>query len=233
LSLPTMDKQLKSQLRRLDKVLPYAQSIGPKQQLLDDMLDACYQQVLFSAEPGTEMALPTTEVEFNAVLEKRGSLAEHMDAMIDWLEQVLPKYHQIQKLMKGSTSIDRAFAYSDIKVQLSLLFCKGFMTQAGWRNLQGYRRYLDGILYRIDKLPGQIQRDRLRMGEYEEAAEPLLSAQKRLPLPYQTYPELKEYYWQLQELRVSLFAQSIGTREPVSNKRLRQRWNETKLTLPL
>jgi len=34
-------------------------------------------------------------------------------------------------------------------------------------------------------------------------------------------------------LRVSLFAQSIGTREPVSNKRLRQRWNETKLTLPL
>jgi len=78
-----------------------------------------------------------------------------------------------------------------------------------------------------------MQRDRLRMAEYEEAAEVLESALGKLPLKLSAYPELCDYYWLLQELRISLFAQSVGTREPVSNKRLRQKWNEIKLNLPL
>lgn len=228
LSLPTLDKQLRSQLRRLDKVLPYAQSIGPKQQLLDDLLDAAYAQVFLH-----EQEIPRDQQAFTQLLEKRADLAEFTDTLIDWMSQILPKYHQIQKTMKGNTSIDRAFAYSDIKAQLSLLFQKGFMVKAGWRNLQAYRRYLDAILYRIDKFQGQMQRDRLRMAEFEEAAESLNSALNKLPLPLTAYAELNDYYWLLQELRISLFAQSVGTREPVSNKRLRQKWNEIKLNLPL
>jgi ATP-dependent helicase HrpA len=46
-------------------------------------------------------------------------------------------------------------------------------------------------------------------------------------------PELMNFYWLLQELRMSLFAQPLGTSEPVSNKRLRQKWNEIKINLSL
>jgi len=228
LSLPTLDKQVRGQLRKLDKVLPYAQSIGPKQQLLDDLIDLAYAHVFLN-----DTEIPRQEDEFKQLLEKRADLADFVDVLIDWMGQILPKYHQIQKTMKGNTSIDRAFAYSDIKAQLGLLFQKGFMVLAGWRNLQAYRRYLDAVLYRIDKFQGQMQRDRLRMAEYEEAAEVLESALGKLPLKLSAYPELCDYYWLLQELRISLFAQSVGTREPVSNKRLRQKWNEIKLNLPL
>ena len=71
------------------------------------------------------------------------------------------------------------------------------------------------------------------MADYEDALAPWLNALKKLPLPYTAYTGMVDYFWLLQELRISLFAQSIGVREPVSNKRLRQRWNEIKLTLPL
>jgi hypothetical protein len=56
---------------------------------------------------------------------------------------------------------------------------------------------------------------------------------KQVAIPYYANTDLLNVYWLIQELRMSLFAQPLGTSEPVSIKRLRQRWNEVKAKLSL
>lgn len=228
LSLPGLDKDLRKELRLLDPVMPYAQGLTSKQALYNDVLDACYNLCLLADDD-----LPRSEEEFQQCLDKRADLHKTLLDIIDWLKRILPARHKIFKQMKGQTTIDRAFAYSDIKAQLGELFAEHFIVQTPWQYLKNYPRYLDGILYRLDKLQGQLQRDRLRIAEVDELVQLHQAAVKQLGIPYYANPELLHFYWLLQELRMSLFAQPLGTSEPVSNKRLRQKWNDIKLQLSL
>lgn len=228
LSLALQDKDLRKELRLLDPVMPYAQGLAPKQVFYNDILDACYNLCLLSADE-----LPRTEQAFKACLDKRAELYPTLVKIIDWLKRVLPLRHKILKQMKGNTTIDRAYAYSDVKSQLNELFQDNFIIQTPWVYLKSYPRYLEGILYRLDKLQGQLQRDRLRIAEVDELRQLHQAGIKQLSIPYYANADLLDFYWLLQELRMSLFAQPLGTSEPVSNKRLRQRWNEIKIKLSL
>jgi len=228
LSLASQDKDLRKQLRLLDPVMPYAQGLVAKQSLYDDVLDACYNLCML-----TDTELPRTDEAFKACLEKRSELHATLLVIIEWLKRILPLRHKIFKQMKGQTTIDRAFAYSDIKAQLGNLFCDRFIIQTPWLYLKSYPRYLEGVLYRLDKLQGQLQRDRLRIAEVDEVSQMYQSGIKQLSTPYYANPDLLQFYWLIQELRMSLFAQPLGTSEPVSIKRLRQKWNEIKITLSL
>jgi ATP-dependent helicase HrpA len=228
LSLALQDKDLRKELRLLDPVMPYAQGLAPKQVFYNDILDACYNLCLLSADE-----LPRTEQAFKACLDKRAELYPTLVKIIDWLKRVLPLRHKILKQMKGNTTIDRAYAYSDVKSQLNELFQENFIIQTPWVYLKSYPRYLEGILYRLDKLQGQLQRDRLRIAEVDELRQLHQAGIKQLSIPYYANADLLDFYWLLQELRMSLFAQPLGTSEPVSNKRLRQRWNEIKIKLSL
>lgn len=238
LTLAAQDKDLRKQLRLLDPVMPYAQGMVPKQDLYNDILDACYNLCMLSdldlnnQSPITK-ELPRTEEAFKKCLEKRADLHVTLLEIIDWLKRVLPLRHKILKQMKGQTTIDRAYAYSDIKAQLSRLFCNHFILHTPWCFLKNYPRYLEGILYRLDKLQGQLQRDRLRISEVDEIQALYEEGVKQISVPYHAIPSLLNFHWLIQELRMSLFAQPLGTSEPVSNKRLRQKWNEIKVELSL
>ena len=228
LSLAIQDKELRKELRLLDPVMPYAQGLAPKQEFYNDILDACYNLCMLS-----EDELPRTEQAFKQCLDNRSELYPTLVKIIDWLKRVLPLRHKVLKQMKGNTTIDRAYAYSDIKSQLNELFQPNFIIQTPWLYLKSYPRYIEGILYRLDKLQGQLQRDRLRIAEVDEMRQLHQAGIKQLAIPYYANAELLGFYWLIQELRMSLFAQPLGTSEPVSSKRLRQRWNEIKMELSL
>lgn len=228
LSLALQDKELRKELKLLDPVMPYAQGLAVKQVFYNDILDACYNLCMLSTDE-----LPRSEQAFNDCLAKRGELYPTLVKIIDWLKRILPLRHKILKQMKGNTTIDRAYAYSDIKFQLGELFQDNFIIHTPWVYLKGYPRYLEGILYRLDKVQGQLQRDRLRIAEVDEIRQLYQQGIKKLAIPYYANAELLHFYWLIQELRMSLFAQPLGTSEPVSNKRLRQRWNEIKIELSL
>lgn len=228
LSLALQDKELRKELRLLDPVMPYAQGLGAKQDFYNSILDACYNLCMLSTDE-----LPRDEQSFKECLAKRADLYPTLVKMIEWLKRILPLRHKIIKQMKGNTTIDRAYAYSDIKSQLEELFQVNFIVQTPWTYLKSYPRYLDGILYRLDKLQGQLQRDRLRITEIDEVKQLHQTGIKQLSIPYYANADMLHFYWLIQELRMSLFAQPLGTSEPVSIKRLRQRWNEIKIELSL
>ena len=80
--------------------------------------------------------------------------------------------------------------------------------------------YLAGIVHRVGKLADNVGRDRVWMTEVQQATEHYLAAGGSLPFTLGADPRLTHPRWLLEELRLSLFAQHLGTSEPVSLQRI-------------
>jgi ATP-dependent helicase HrpA len=93
--------------------------------------------------------------------------------------------------------------------------------------LNHYPRYLKAIEERWEQLQQNPLKDQQRMAEIKPWWDRYLGALERGDL----YDEhLDAYRWLLEEYRVSLFAQRLGTDGKVSEKRLKQSWKNTGLT---
>jgi len=113
-------------------------------------------------------------------------------------------------------------ARRDVRTQLARLVQPGFAARTGAARLADVERYLQGAARRLDRLPDAtaVDRDRMRaIHELEAAYRARLDAWPRgRALP----GELREVPWMIEELRVSQFAQGLGTRGQVSAKRIRR-----------
>ena len=93
--------------------------------------------------------------------------------------------------------------------------------------LQQYPRYLKAILARLEKLPGQPEKDRQTLQQLTKLEDRLYPCfGKWDDLADDVRKEMWQHYFMLQEYRVSLFAQQLGTRMPVSEKRITAHWFE-------
>lgn len=143
-----------------------------------------------------------------------------LDLWSDMLQRRAAMQRQLSRL-----PLSFAHAHADLKQQLSDLFSVGCLRliPAPW--LAALPRYLAAMQQRIDKLPGQISKDR----SFQAELNPLYTAwQVRAggkPL-WQLPPGLVVYRFMLEEYRVSLFAQQLGTAQPVSAKRLKVLWQQ-------
>lgn len=110
-------------------------------------------------------------------------------------------------------------AVADAADQLARLVRPGFVTSSGSARLPDIVRYLAALDRRLDKLPTEIERDRHRMQQVrglEQRYITLLDRYGNRPLPQ----EVVDAGWMLEELRVSVFAQVLGTAYPISEQRV-------------
>ncbi|MDR1423125.1 MAG: ATP-dependent RNA helicase HrpA [Azoarcus sp.] len=130
-------------------------------------------------------------------------------------------------LQKRITAQAKAFpeAVADIKAQLAALLPADFLLAFEWHHLAHFPRYLKAAALRLDKLRDDPARDARLMAEWKALA----SAWEREYLARCRAgvidPELESFRWLLEELRVSLYAQSLKTPMPVSVKRLQKIWD--------
>ena len=113
-------------------------------------------------------------------------------------------------------------ATDDMRRQLARLVHPGFVTAAGLTRLQDVARYLEAVRVRLDKLRERPDRDRELMAcahAVEIAYDDLVA---HLPTERRAEPDVVDARWLLEELRVSLFAQALGTARPVSEQRVRR-----------
>ncbi|ASP39707.1 ATP-dependent RNA helicase HrpA [Bacterioplanes sanyensis] len=195
-----------------------AKGMGTQQTLAESLLAAVFRQVFV---PHDQPA-PYAEADFVERQQRRDQLLVQGALMIEQFDQWMTLRHGILKSMSGAVSLDRAMAYSDVKARLEQLLAPGFMEQTPWQYLQCFTRYLKAMAYRLDKLQGNLPRDRQAMLEFDTLEQPYLELVAGQDIP--PLSELAEFGWLLQEWRVSLFAQPLGTREPVSLKRLKAKW---------
>lgn len=158
--------------------------------------------------------------------------ASFVQAGEQWLARtsdMLETYRALQRRLEKNFPLALAHAHGDIRQQLQRLFfpeCWQAVTEEQW---QQYPRYLKAIEHRLDKIGGNVPRDKQLTQEVQTLWENL---QRRMGNePYWLWPEpWQAYRWQLEEYRVNLFAQQLGTPKPVSAKRLREQWQQCEQT---
>ncbi|XGA81198.1 ATP-dependent RNA helicase HrpA [Halomonas sp. CH40] len=206
------------QLKGLETCALLFAKVGSKQALVDDLVKAVFSQVV-AVEP-----LPRSAAELEQRLAGcEDALLAHAETLLAQTEIALKAHLEVAKRLKGKLNFALALTYSDIKAQMQRLVYPGFITDAGeW--LAEYPRYMEAALIRLEKAPRERGRDQMMMAEVqalEERWEARRAAERRGQLEA---PELVAFGWWLQELRVSLFAQQLGTHMPVSVKRLEKHW---------
>ncbi|MDO4682831.1 MAG: ATP-dependent RNA helicase HrpA [Lautropia sp.] len=161
--------------------------------------------------------VPQDEAAFEqAVREGRQRMLLTAQAMMRLLQQIVDE-HAIVRRKLNAAKADRA-ALDDIEGQLAALFPPGFLHRLDYEPLSHYPRYLKAMAMRLDKLRDDPARDRQQMA----AMAPLLQRwrQWQRETGMRADRESESFRWLLEELRVSLFAQSLRTPVQVSVKRL-------------
>ena len=141
----------------------------------------------------------------------RSDLVEVTESVVRLVEQVLVRWQRLAPQVQGGSA-----AQVDLRTQLEGLVFAGFVTPTGRARLPDLVRYLDAMQARLDRLPLHAERDRLAMLGVHSVEEELRQLQARRPGD----PGVEEIAWMVQELRVSLFAQGMRTKQPVSEKRV-------------
>lgn len=223
LNIPSPIKYLHEKLPNKAKLGLYFNPYGKVLQLIDDCINCGIDKVM--AEQG---GLVWTEQEFAQLREVvRSELNQTVVEIAGQVEQILSTVFAINKRLKGRVDMTLALALSDIKQQLSHLVYPGFVSGNGWQKLGDTLRYLQAIERRLEKLPVDPHSDRARMLRIQNVEQALQRFRNKLPKTEQQSERLRDLRWMIEELRVSLFAQQLGTPYPVSEKRILQLIEET------
>ncbi|MDK4574614.1 DUF3418 domain-containing protein [Kingella kingae] len=116
-----------------------------------------------------------------------------------------------------------------IRERLNVLLGVGFASRTPWTQWARLPVYIKAMSLRLDKYSGNPTRDAAREADIQELEAML--AEKLANLSRQNLPvsgSLNAFGWQIEELRVSLFAQELRTPSPVSVKRLLKEWETLK-----
>ncbi|WP_194395850.1 ATP-dependent RNA helicase HrpA [Microbacterium atlanticum] len=136
--------------------------------------------------------------------------------------RILVATREVERALRDANSLTLLGALGDVKSQLSGLVFPGFVARTGTERLAHLPRYLRGALDRLRALSDNPGRDRQRMTEFERAAAVFADAGGTIPPAEDAPAPLVHARWLLEEYRVSLFAQTLGTAEPVSLQRIQK-----------
>ncbi len=214
--------QIKEPLKYLDKNIPDLTKmavaympLGTAEELKAQIIDVALDRA-FLADP-----LPQDRVAFEQrIAEGRTRLNLIAQEVARLAGAILVEYAAAaRKLKDAKPPKDVA---DDIAAQLQRLVPKRFVAATPWPQLQHFVRYLKAVVARLDKLRADPARDAQRLSELRPLEQ---RYQRRLSdLKGQADARLDDFRWQLEELRVSLFAQELRTPQPVSVKRLEKVW---------
>jgi ATP-dependent helicase HrpA len=218
LTLPSPVKSMLAALDNREKLALGHNPYGPVPALFEDCV-VCAVDYLVEREGG-----PVWNAEAFAVLRERvrADLAEVAEQALRHAAAILDLSHQIERRLKGATSLSLLPSLSDVQSQLAGLTSRGFISSAGYVQLAQFPRYLRAIEYRLGKLPDEPYRDQLNLAKIDQLRREYAEALDRVPRGTRPPGELSQVRWMLEELRVSLFAQQLGTAYPISEKRVRK-----------
>ncbi|MDR1493561.1 MAG: ATP-dependent RNA helicase HrpA [Planctomycetaceae bacterium] len=176
-----------------------------------------------------EKPTPRSEAIFNGRLQQgkeRIGLAVQDVARV--IAPLLENFQQTRFLVEQNAKSQYQTALNDVKQQINRLFAPGFLLDAEWRWLKEYPRYLKAIAQRFDKLksggePQDICATR-QLERWQSLYEERLALHDSLGI---ADAELTTFRWMLEEYRVSLFAQKLGTSIKVSEQRLEKQWEKS------
>ena len=220
LALKEQMKQLEKNLRGFDQAAMQLRGVMNVDDLREDVIAAITDRAFIGDD-----ALPRTQKEFEAQLKRaRTRLPAVSEGACRLLGAIGVEHHQLS-LALGAAKGVLARPASDAKNCIKLLIYKGFFKLTPWEQLAHLPRYLQAMQRRLEKYPRDPARDARHaasIGEWWQRYQDALEKQTKAGAVDE---RLREFRWQLEELRVSLYAQELKTPYPVSYKRIEKFWN--------
>ena len=199
-------------------------ALGKAQELREQVFDQAAELVFLPSSLAVE-AWPTNEVAFKASLEQRGHYAEAVEQVLKLSIELLKRHHAIRKALKGQLNLAWANVYQDIGGQLDRLMNKNFIAQSQWPHLEHMPRYLKAIESRLERFKSQLPKENAAVQELRDWQQKIDTAQTQCLPHTPEHKALNDFAWSIEEYRVSLFAQQLGTQKPISAKRLQKLWD--------
>ena len=216
-------KYLRNKLPGLTEMGLLYREMGKVDALVEDILLASLDSCILDGET----LLPRDGAALASLAEKkRGDWSAHAERLARLVLDILKLWHSLQKRFKGKIDLAQAVALNDIKAQLASLVYPGFVRETPAEWLKEYPRFLKAVEQRFEKIGAQVQRDRVWSGELAGYWEQYQARLKKHQQEGKHDPALGLYRWMLEEYRVSLWAQQLGTKLPVSDKRLNKQWSQ-------
>ncbi len=146
----------------------------------------------------------------------RPELVPALDDVLAQVTKVLGSWYDLSARLDAETRPALATSVADMRAHLDRLVRPGFVTATGRARLPDLMRYLQALDVRLTKLPGDPARDRLNAVEVARVTTEVEDLARKLS----PSPGLDQVRAMVEELRISLFAQPMRTRYPVSEKRI-------------
>ena len=191
--------------------------------LLGDAL-ACAVDALVADRAGSAAGVRDAEAFEDVLATVRTHVAARVLLVVDEVEPVLGAAREVRAVLERLTAPATAALVADVRAQLDSLLYPGFVADTGMAHLPHLRRYLRAMAQRLEKAPSSpaaLARDAVSqevVDRVEIAYSDLLDS---LPPVDRRSTAVRAVGWMVEELRVSLFANGIGTAYPVSEKRIR------------
>ncbi|GAA0278296.1 ATP-dependent RNA helicase HrpA [Actinomadura nitritigenes] len=218
LNAPSPVKLIQGRLTNKGKLALSHNPHGSVAALFDDCVTAAADRLI--AEAGGPA---WDEAGFRALYDRvRADLHDATAQVVGLVERILAESHELDRRLRGTASLTLVPALTDIRGHLAKLIHPGFVTETGWARLADLPRYLRALQIRLDKLPENPGRDRMLAHQVDVLGQEYEQALRRLHPSRRDEEPARQIRWMLEELRVSLFAQQLGTRFPVSDKRIRK-----------
>ncbi len=177
-----------------------------------------------------ENKIPRKQSEFEKLLPlAKNRISVAVQEVAQLIKPMMENYHVIQLSLEGQFLPAQEYAVNDLREQMAYLVEEGFLANTPWAWLWQYPRYFRAMKFRLEKLTaGGLVRDQQSHAVIARFWERYLfrAEEHREREIYDS--NLIHYRWMVEELRVSLFAQPLGTGITVSEKRLEDQWQKVR-----
>ncbi|MFI4896646.1 MAG: ATP-dependent RNA helicase HrpA [Phycisphaerales bacterium JB059] len=218
-------KYRESHLPGIDRLSMLYAPIGPGEQLRSDLMLVIAGRAFVGARPWVR----TREAFVERVDDGWNAIGNAVDEVCTVADAILALGNEVAGRLDEARVPAWAHAVADMRQQLARLLQPGFLGATEWDRLRCFPRYLRAMLKRLEKLrtvgPARdaewTREVRAWWARHDERRE-------KHEIDGTDDPELDRFRWMIEELRVSLFAQELGTSEPVSPKRMQKQWDRVR-----
>lgn len=212
LNLPSPVKSIQRGLNSGEKLVLGSAPHGDVDAVLTDCVNCALDKLM--AENGGPV---WDEESFRKLLDAiRPRLGEVTADTVTRTVRILSVAQRVNAVLADPPKNVTAESIADMREQVAGLVYPGFVTATGWHRLPHIARYLQAVEVRLEKAQYHPQRDFEWMDQIHEVQQRYQQLRRQLP----SSPALREIGWMVEELRVSLFAQTLGTAQSVSVKRI-------------
>ena len=215
-------KYLQKNLPNIQILCLHYASIGSCDELKSDLVDRTIATALFDK---SQNITRQAEFELNSAWADK-QLISVANRLCRQTADILQIHHRVQKSLQTAPSPGWLSSVNDIHSQLQHLVYPGFISSTPSTYLAELPRYLLAIEHRLRKLSENPSHEQQLLLQIQTHWQHCLHILHNKDHPLITDEAFCQFRWLIEEMRVSLFAQTLGTREKVSSKRLQLAWEK-------